>query len=89
MLSEYASACTWEGTFKRITEVGNLVFLRLEERVGQPDGRLDVVNTLSVFQFDDHRKLVYLEIYIQSQALSLATMDKATGFRSISSEARI
>lgn len=81
MLSEYASACTWEGTFKSITEVGNLVFMRLEERVGHADGRRDIVNTLSVFQFNENRKLVHLEIYIQSAALSLSTMEQDSGFR--------
>jgi len=83
MLSEYAQSCTWEGTFRNITEVGSQVFLRLEERVGHADGRRDVVNTLSVFEFDERRKLVHLEIYIQSQALPLAAADHGTGFRPV------
>ena len=83
MLSEYAMSCTWEGTFKRITEVGSFVFLKLEERVGHDDGRRDVVNTLSVFEFDHRRKLIHLEIYIQSQALHLSTMERDTGFRPV------
>jgi hypothetical protein len=83
MLSEYASACTWEGTFRRLTEAGDLVYLSLEERIGHPDGRRDVVNTLSVFQFNEKRKLVHLEIYIQSPALALSTMEPDSGFRPV------
>jgi len=81
MLSEFGSAATWEGTFKSITESGNTVYLELEERCGQPNGSLDVVNTCSVFRFNDAGKLVRLAIYMQSPNYTLATMQEDSGFR--------
>src|SRR4051812_33915758 len=36
-LTEFATAAEWEGTFKRISEVPNLVFLELEERTRMGD----------------------------------------------------
>ena len=81
MLSEFGSAASWEGTFKSITESGNTVYLELEERCGQPNGALDVVNTCSVFRFNDAGKLVRLAIYMQSPNYALATMQEDAGFR--------
>lgn len=65
-LTGWASTSEWECTFKRVTEHGNLVFLELEERSVVGDFR-SVVNTLSVYGFDDGGRIVGLAVYLQME----------------------
>lgn len=64
MLTDWAVTSGWEFSFKRITEVGRLVFQELEERSKVGDQR-SVVNSMSVFAFDDNDKIRHLDIYLQ------------------------
>jgi hypothetical protein len=65
-LTGWATTSEWEGSFKRVTEVGNLVFQELEERSRVGDSS-SAVNTLSVFEFDADHKVVHLDVYIQME----------------------
>jgi hypothetical protein len=68
-VSEYANSATWDGSFRRITEVPGLVFLELEERGGGHDGSHSYkVNTITVYEFNDAGKLKHLDVYIQGPA---------------------
>ena len=55
----------WEGSFKRVSEYDNVVFLELEERVGE-GAEQNAVNTVSVYHFDDAGKVQHLDVYIQA-----------------------
>lgn len=55
----------WEGSFKRVSEHDNVVFLELEERVGEGDGQT-AVNSVSVYQFDAAGKIRHLDVYLQA-----------------------
>lgn len=65
-LTGWASTSEWECTFKRVTEHGDLVFLELEERSVVGDYR-SVVNTLSVYGFNDDGRIVRLDVYLQME----------------------
>lgn len=67
MISEHAAAMIWDGSYRRITEVDGVVFLELEERgAAAADGsNAFIVNTLTVYEFNDAGKLVHLDIYLQ------------------------
>ena len=55
----------WEGSFKRVTEFDNVVWLELEERVGEGDEQT-AVNSVSVYEFDDAGKIRHLDVYLQA-----------------------
>lgn len=61
-LQAWSPTAHWEGSFKRVTEHNNVVFLELEERVDDNPP----VNTVSVYEFDDAGKLRHLDVYIQA-----------------------
>ncbi len=63
-LTAWAPAAEWEGRFKRVTDHDGLVFLELEEwtRMGELE---NVVNSLSVYEFDDTDRIVHLDVYLQ------------------------
>ena len=63
-LTGWASASQWEGLFKRVTEVGGLVFLELEERSSVGDFS-NVVNSVSVYEFDESDKIRRIDVYLQ------------------------
>ncbi|WP_200844775.1 MULTISPECIES: hypothetical protein [unclassified Novosphingobium] len=63
-LVDWAPAADWECSFKRVTEIGNLVLLELEERTVM-GGAKNEVNSLSVYEFDDLGKIRHLDIYLQ------------------------
>lgn len=65
LLTRWAGATTFWARFRRITEAGNLVFLELEEHNTPKDGPESVVNSVSVYEFDDAGKLIHLDIYLQ------------------------
>ena len=62
--TKWAPMSTWECSFKRITEQDNVVILELEERatVGE---HTNVVNTISVYEFNESGKLQHLDVYLQ------------------------
>lgn len=70
MLTNWAISSQWECSFKRVTEVGNVVFLELEERSAIGDQR-STVNSVSVYEFDDDRKIRHLDIYLQMNPASI------------------
>lgn len=63
-LTKWATSSGWECSFKRITEKNRVVFLELEERstVGVHSS---VVNSVTVYEFNDAGKLRHLDIYLQ------------------------
>lgn len=65
-LTGWASASQWECSFKRITEVGDTVFLELEERSEIGDFK-SVVNSLSVYEFNPAGKIQRMDVYLQME----------------------
>ena len=63
-LKKWAKNSTWEGSFKRVHEHDNVVYLELEER-NMHDGELAVANSVSVYHFNDEGKLYHLDVYLQ------------------------
>ncbi len=65
-LTKWATTSEWECSFKRIFESRGIVFLELEERskVGQ---HKSVVNSLTVYEFNNSGKLRHLDIYLQME----------------------
>jgi hypothetical protein len=55
----------WEGSFKRVTEHDNVVWLELEERIGTGAAQ-QAVNSLTVYEFDDAGKIRHLDVYLQA-----------------------
>jgi len=65
MLTQWASAiATFETTVQRISELPGLVYYAVEERHLLGD-RVNVVNSLCVFEFDDDGKIRHLDVYLQ------------------------
>jgi hypothetical protein len=58
----------WEGSFKRVTEQDNVVILELEERITY-QGHTNVVNSVSIYEFNPAGKLRHLDIYLQMAPL--------------------
>ncbi len=65
-LTKWAVSSDWEGSFKRITEHDGVVFLELEERSRVGD-HTSVVNSVSVYEFNEAGKLRHLDIYLQME----------------------
>lgn len=63
-LKKWGLTSYWEGSFKRATEHDNVVFLELEER-NTHNGITIIVNTVSVYEFNDEGKIRHLDVYIQ------------------------
>jgi hypothetical protein len=63
-LTNWAMASEWESEFKRVTEVGNVVFLELEERSRIGDFS-NSVNSVSVYEFDAGGKITRIDVYLQ------------------------
>lgn len=65
MLTQWATAIdTFETTVRRISELPGLVYYEVEERHHAGD-RVNVVNSLTVFAFDDAGKIRHLDVYLQ------------------------
>ena len=65
-LTNWAMSSDWECSFKRVTEVGNVVFLELEERSRMGDYS-SVVNSVSVYDFNSAGKIRHIDIYLQME----------------------
>jgi hypothetical protein len=65
MLTRWASAtATFETTVRRVSELPGLVYFEIEERHLR-GGDVTVVNSLTVFAFDDAGKIRHLDVYLQ------------------------
>jgi hypothetical protein len=63
-LTKFASAKGFASTVRRITETLNFVFYEIEEHHIK-DGKVNIVNSMNVFEFDDQAKIRHLDVYIQ------------------------
>ena len=65
MLTRWASATeSFETTVRRISEFGALVYYEIEERHYRGDN-VNVINSMTVFEFDAHDKIRRLNVYVQ------------------------
>ena len=65
MLTQWASAVDrFETTLRRVTELDRLVYFEVEERHFRGD-RVNVVNSMTVFEFDDTDRFRHLDVYLQ------------------------
>jgi len=65
LLTMWATTTDFWSEFHRISEVGNLVFLELTEHNTPRGGAESVVNSCTLYEFDEAGKLVHLDIYLQ------------------------
>jgi hypothetical protein len=65
-MTTFASAKGFETSVRRITEVPNFVFYEIEERHIK-DGKVNVVNSMNVFEFNDAGKICHMDIYVQGK----------------------
>jgi hypothetical protein len=72
-LTNWATTSEWEGSFKRVTEHDNVVFLELEER-SRMGPHSSVVNSVSVYEFNAAGKLKHLDIYLQMEPMPAEMM---------------
>lgn len=69
MLCSFANASVWEGQFRRITEVPGRAILELQEKGSRRDGsNAFVVNSVTIYEFDDSERLVRLWVYLQGKS---------------------
>jgi hypothetical protein len=65
MLSQWASATdSFETTVRRVSELDGLVYFEIEERHFR-GGHVHVVNSMTVFEFDEGGKIRHLDVYLQ------------------------
>lgn len=65
MLTQWASPNdSFETTVRRISELGGLVYYEIEERHFR-GGNVHVVNSMSVFEFNEDGKIRHLDVYLQ------------------------
>lgn len=78
-MTNWAPSSEWEGSFKRVSEVGGVVFLELEEtsRVGDFES---VVNSLTVFEFTDNDRIRRLDLYLQ---MALPNLDMLGSYEGV------
>ncbi len=65
MLTQWASSIdSFETSVRRISELPDLVYYEIEERHRRGDV-VNVVNSLTVFAFDDRARICHLDVYLQ------------------------
>ena len=65
MLTRWASATArFETTLRRVSELASHVYYEIEERHFRGDD-VTVVNSMTVFEFDEDRKICHLDVYLQ------------------------
>jgi hypothetical protein len=65
MLTQWASATdSFETAVRRISELRGLVYFEVEERHLR-DGNVNVVNSMTVFAFNNDGKIRHLDVYLQ------------------------
>ncbi len=65
LLTQWATTTDFWAELHRISQIGNRVYLELTEHNTPRGGAESVVNSCTVYQFDDAGKLVHLDIYLQ------------------------
>jgi hypothetical protein len=65
-VTQFATSLRWEGTFRRVRERLGVVYLELIERCTMGD-RVDVANTMAVYEFNAAGKLCHLDVYLQQK----------------------
>lgn len=75
-LQAWAPTQHWEGSFKRVSECDNVVFLELEERVGEGDQQT-AVNSVTVYEFSDDGKIRHLDVYLQA---AMGSVEKSKAY---------
>jgi predicted TIM-barrel enzyme len=70
-VTRFATSLSWEGTFRRVQERSGVVYLELIERctIG---ARVDVANTMTVYEFNAAGKLCHLDVYLQQKPVQAA-----------------
>ncbi len=63
-LTAWAASSQWDASFKRVTEAGGRVYLELEETSSVGDFE-SVVNSLSVYEFDEADRIAHIDLYLQ------------------------
>ncbi len=76
-LTNWATSSEWECSFKRITETADRVFLELEEHSAIGDFS-NVVNSLSVYEFDDAGKITHIDLYLQMVPLTAGMLNTSS-----------
>ncbi len=67
MLTRWASATeSFETIVRRISELGALVYYEIEERHFRGD-TVNVINSLTVFEFDTNDRIRGLYVYLQQE----------------------
>ncbi len=65
MLTRWASATdSFETTVRRISEIRRVVYYEIEER-HQRGGDVNLVNSMTVFEFNEAGKIRHLDVYLQ------------------------
>jgi hypothetical protein len=59
------SSMGFDTVLRRVSELPGLVYLELEEQHTRDGGGLAVVNSLSVYEFNDEGKIKHLDVYLQ------------------------
>lgn len=65
-LTNWAKSADWDCSFQRVTETPDVVFLELEERSRVGDFS-SVVNTVSVYEFNEDNKIRRIAVYLQME----------------------
>ncbi|MDP7705648.1 MULTISPECIES: hypothetical protein [unclassified Mycobacterium] len=65
-LTTWATSSTWRCSFRRLTEAADLIFLELEEHSAVGDFT-SVVNSLSVYRFNDTGQITRIDLYLQME----------------------
>ena len=68
-VTQFATATKWEGSFRGIHEHGRVVYLELTERCTTGDN-VDVVNSMTVYKFNEAGKIFHLDVYLQRKLQS-------------------
>lgn len=67
MMTQWASATPkFETHLRRVAEMPGRVYFEVEERHFRGD-RTDVVNSMTVFEFNDEGKIRHLDVYLQQR----------------------
>lgn len=61
---QFAGTSLWSGRLRHIHAVDGVVFQELEETITRTQGE-NVINTMSVFEFDENDRVRSLRIYMQ------------------------
>ena len=78
-LTNWAANSEWDGSFKRVSEIGGVVFLELEERSRIGDFE-SVVNSMSVYDFTEADKIRHIDVYLQ---MALPNTDMLTSYEGV------